>query len=149
MNVLRMVLAVVLSIPIMFFLFPVLSFIWSVLFPLSVQVNQYAAAFASPVHVALPIGSAIFFFLIFHYAEREKLFDPKNPMYLLLFIFIVFLAYYVGLSGFYFFRFTDLTLHGVTFTYFLYVPYWTVLAGLIAAWIAYVVPLPKKLLKFS
>ena len=139
----RLALAVFFSIPMMFLLFPVLSFIWGVVFPSSVQVNEYAGKFASPVHIALPIGSAIFFFLLFAWAEREKWFNPRSFLTLLGFVLLVFFAYYVGIGGFYFFQYLNFRAMGVAFTYFLYVPYWTVLAGLLSAWIFYVVPLPK------
>ena len=139
----RLALAVFFSIPIMFLLFPILSFIWEAIFPYYSAVAPYAGKFASPVHIALPIASAILFFLLFRWIEREKWFDPRSVLSPLGFILFVFLAYYVGIGGFYFFQYFNFRAMNVAFTYFLYVPYWTVLAGLISAWIFYVIPFPK------
>ncbi len=139
----RLALSVFLSVPLMYIVYFVLSLLWPHIFPGTEGILEYAGKFASPVHLALPIGSAIFFYILLEWVERERILESRKVTSLLLLLAVTVIAYYVGLSGFYFFRFTEMRLHAVTFSYFLYVPYWTVIPGLLSAWISYVVPLPK------
>ncbi len=151
-EVARVSLAIVLSAlftPAVLFL---LSYLWSALFPTlgigSFVVKQstlisYTWKQNTPVVPAVAIGTAILFYLFLNYLEREEIADPSSPLTLLVLLALVFVAYYFGLAGFTFFNLTSTSLHYRNFFYFLYVPYWPSIAGLLAAWVARVIPLPK------
>lgn len=136
----RLSLAIFLSIPFMFLTYYILALFWPVLFPYSSQILPYASKFASPVHLVLPIAGAIFFYILLKWLDEEKIMNGRSVGTLLLLTFIVFLAYYVGVGGFYFYNYLNGRLIELMFTYFLYVPYWTILGGLFSAWLSYWIP---------
>ena len=151
-DVLRLSLAILLSAiftPVVLYL---LSFLWNALFPTlgigsfvvkQSTVTSYAWKQNTPVVPAVAIGTAILFYVFLRYLEREKIANPTSPLTLLLLLILIFVAYYFGLAGFAFFNLTSPSLHYRNFFYFVYVPYWPSIAGLLAAWVAFVVPLPK------
>ena len=130
-------LSVFFSVPLMFLLGAAMFAVWPSLFPYSAKIIPFASKYPSPVFLSTALGSSLLFYFLFEYLEREKIYDPRSPVLLAILLVLVFLAYYVGLAGFYFFRFLDPNILLVTFTFFPYIPYWPALAGLLSAWIFY------------
>ena len=136
----RLSLAIILSVPFMFLTYYVLALFWPAIFPLSSRVLPYASRFASPVHIVLPIAGTIVFYVLLKWMDEKGIMEGRSIGTLLLLTFIVFLAYYVGVGGFYFYNYLNTRLIDLMFAYFLYVPYWPILGGLFSAWLAYWIP---------
>ncbi len=82
----------------------------------------------------MALGSALFFYIVFSWLEKEGMFSRRDVV--VPFLFIVFMAYYVGVTTFEFFRLLDMRLILGIFSFFVYIPYWAVVSGLLASFIA-------------
>ncbi len=95
----------------------------------------YAYRLNTPVHWALPIAFALMTVFFCEVARKEKLTDVDSPLFPLGATLFLFLSYIVGVFAFEFFTFS-LSLAYITLHYFLYVPVWTAIPGILAGWIA-------------
>ncbi len=126
--------AVVLSLLFAYVTYYILSFIWPLVYPESAKYLPYTSPFETPVHWVVPPAVALFILYMFPYIEGSL--RPESITTLIFLLFLVFFSYYVGVIGFYFYAYGNITLVNMIFQYFLYVPYWGAVGGVLGAWVA-------------
>lgn len=98
------------------------------------EILNYAYRLNTPVHWALPIAFALMTVLFCGLAKERKIADIESPLFPVGAILFLLLSYIVGMTAFEFFNFSFSLVYVILY-YFLYVPVWTAIPGIVAGWI--------------